>query len=176
VKPFPARKPVFVDSSGHRHRTVRRLGAVLAIPAGGYVLLLVSSMLGGPQVDTPFIPLPEAAKHQPGPKVTKAPERAAETPEPGESVHTPDTSLRPVAAETTTPSTPEPPTGGPTQTPLAPATSAPTTAAPTSSAPTPSTPTVVPTSSNTPTATPTKTPGHGKPTAPPGHTKTPNKP
>jgi hypothetical protein len=167
VKPFPARKPVFVDSSGHRHRTIRRLGAVLAVPVGGYVLLLVSSVLGGPRVDTPLIPLPEAAKHEPAPRVTKAPERAAETPNPSESVRTPDTSLRPVGAVTTTPGTPESPTTG---------TPTPATSAPATSAPVPSTPTVAPTSSSTPTATPVKTPGHGKPTAPPGRTKTPNKP
>lgn len=163
MKEFPARKPVFVDSSGQRHRTVRKLGAVLAVPAAAYVVLLVSSVLGGPRLDTPLVPLPEAAKHQPVPRVTPAPERAAESPKPGEAGRTPETSVRPVAEEESTPTNQE----------------RPNTPTPVPSTPVASTPTVVPTPSSTPTVTPgppSKTPGQGKPTAPPGRTKSPDKP
>jgi hypothetical protein len=58
VKSFSGRNPVFVDSTGRRHRTIRRAGAFLAIPAVGYVVLLVSSVLGGPTVNTPLVPPP----------------------------------------------------------------------------------------------------------------------
>ncbi|MFD8995941.1 hypothetical protein [Streptomyces abikoensis] len=50
-------RPVFVDSSGRRQRHVRRAARLLVIPAGGYVALLVSSMLGGPAVSSPTVPL-----------------------------------------------------------------------------------------------------------------------
>ncbi len=51
--------PVFVDSSGRRQRRVRRLGLLLAVPAAGYLCLLVSTVLGGPTVSAPFLPLPQ---------------------------------------------------------------------------------------------------------------------
>ncbi|WP_280727871.1 hypothetical protein [Kitasatospora sp. MAA4] len=65
--PRPAEAaPVFVDASGRRQRRVRRAGRLLAVPAAGYVLLLVSSAMGGPTVNSPFLPLP-------GPPATSAP-------------------------------------------------------------------------------------------------------
>ena len=159
MKPFPARKPVFVDSSGHRQRRIRRLGLVVAIPVVGYLVLLASSVLGGPQVDTPLIPLPEAAKQQPAPKV-KTTQQPAETPEPGDPASTSDTTARPVTKESTNPSP------GDRSTPSAPTATAGTSATPTTS----TNPTVTP-------VTPGGTPGHGKPTTePPGRTKTPGKP
>ncbi|WP_051969741.1 hypothetical protein [Kitasatospora azatica] len=59
--PVPAlddQAPVFVDASGRRQRRVRRAGRLLAIPAAGYVALLISSALGGPTVHSPLLPLP----------------------------------------------------------------------------------------------------------------------
>ena len=165
MKPFPARKPVFVDSSGHRHRKIRRLGLVVAIPAVGYLVLLASSVLGGPQVDTPLIPLPEAAKQQPAPTV-KTTQQPAETPEPGDPGRSSDTTVRPVTEESTTPSPGDLPSSG--STPSAP------TATPTAGT------SATPTTSTNPRVTPVMpggTPGHGKPTTePPGRTKTPGKP
>jgi hypothetical protein len=154
VKSPATSSPVFVDASGLRQRRIRRAGAWLAVPVVGYLVLLGSSLLGGPRVDTPLIPLPEAGKHQPGPRVTPGPARAAETPKPSETSRT---STEP----TTTPSSDK--------------TVQPVTARPTPSATT----TPQPTASVTPTITPgppTNTPGHGKPTAPPGRTKSPSKP
>ncbi|MEU6505696.1 hypothetical protein [Streptomyces sp. NPDC046942] len=51
----PAR-PVFVDSSGRRQRRVLRAARLLVIPAGGYIALLVSTLLGGPGISAPFFP------------------------------------------------------------------------------------------------------------------------
>lgn len=162
MRPLPVKTPVFVDHSGHRHRRIRRLGAVLAVPVVGYVVLLVSSVVGGPRVDTPLIPLPEAGRQHPAPRVTHAP--ATESPKPSEPEKT-ESSVRPVA-QTSAPETTSKPSERPTP-------------APSSPTATPSTPTVAPTSATTPTITPgppTTNPGHGKPTAPPGRTKSPSKP
>lgn len=69
VRPRPpaAVRPVFVDPSGRRQRRVRRLGRLLAIPAAGYAALLLSTALGGPSVDSPYLPLPEAGTHRADP-------------------------------------------------------------------------------------------------------------
>ncbi|MFF8867543.1 hypothetical protein ACF08B_36470 [Streptomyces sp. NPDC015139] len=48
--------PVFVDSSGRRQRRVARAARLLVIPAGGYVALLISAVLGGPTIASPFVP------------------------------------------------------------------------------------------------------------------------
>ncbi|MFJ5968748.1 hypothetical protein [Streptomyces sp. NPDC093060] len=53
-------RPVFVDSSGRRQRRVLRAARLLVIPAGGYVALLISTMLGGPSISSPFVPQPGA--------------------------------------------------------------------------------------------------------------------
>ncbi|MGW7523345.1 hypothetical protein [Streptomyces sp. NPDC054783] len=63
----PAR-PVFVDSSGRRQRRVLRAAWLLMIPAGGYVALLISTLLGGPSVSAPFVPQP-AATHPATPRL-----------------------------------------------------------------------------------------------------------
>ncbi|MFJ3305888.1 hypothetical protein ACIPSA_22720 [Streptomyces sp. NPDC086549] len=54
-------RPVFVDSSGRRQRRVLRAARLLLIPAGGYVALLISAVLGGPTVSSPFVPQPDSA-------------------------------------------------------------------------------------------------------------------
>ncbi|MGW3129637.1 hypothetical protein [Streptomyces sp. NPDC001076] len=64
----PAR-PVFVDASGRRQRRVRRAARLLVIPAGVYVALLVSALLGGPAVTAPFVPLPDTT-HPATPRAT----------------------------------------------------------------------------------------------------------
>ncbi|WP_369390782.1 hypothetical protein AB5J72_26340 [Streptomyces sp. CG1] len=64
----PAR-PVFVDSSGRRQRLVLRAARLLVIPAGGYVALLISTMLGGPGISAPFVPQQDSA-HRATPRVT----------------------------------------------------------------------------------------------------------
>ncbi|MGW2522749.1 hypothetical protein ACWC09_38355 [Streptomyces sp. NPDC001617] len=62
-------RPVFVDSSGRRQRRVLRAARLLAIPAGGYVALLISTMLGGPSISSPFVPQPDSP-HPTAPRAT----------------------------------------------------------------------------------------------------------
>ncbi|KOY56124.1 hypothetical protein [Streptomyces sp. XY332] len=56
----PEASPVFVDSSGRRQRRVRRMGRLLVIPAAAYVVLLISTVMGGPTVRSPFLPSAQA--------------------------------------------------------------------------------------------------------------------
>ncbi|MFJ5219999.1 hypothetical protein ACIP98_35565 [Streptomyces sp. NPDC088354] len=65
VRRHAAARPVFVDASGRRQLWVRRTGWFLAVPAVGYVALLLSAALGGPTVSSPYLPLPEAGDRPP---------------------------------------------------------------------------------------------------------------
>lgn len=56
----PARGPVFVDASGRRLRRVRLIGGVALAVVGGYVVLLLVALLGGPNVAAPYLPQPAA--------------------------------------------------------------------------------------------------------------------
>lgn len=58
------REPVFVDPTGRRSRTLRRAGVLVVAPTSAYLLLMVSSVLGGPTIDTPLLP-PAAADRAP---------------------------------------------------------------------------------------------------------------
>lgn len=62
-------RPVFVDSSGRRQRRVLRAARLLVIPAGGYVALLISTLLGGPSISSPFVPQP-GSPHPSAPRAT----------------------------------------------------------------------------------------------------------
>lgn len=55
----PEQSPVFVDGSGRRLRRLRVAGVIVVVPAVGYVCLLFSTLLGGPTIDSPFLPLPD---------------------------------------------------------------------------------------------------------------------
>jgi hypothetical protein len=55
----PEQSPVFVDGSGRRLRRLRVAGAIVVVPAVGYVGLLFSTLLGGPTIHSPFLPLPD---------------------------------------------------------------------------------------------------------------------
>ncbi|MDD9379675.1 hypothetical protein M8Z33_24060 [Streptomyces sp. ZAF1911] len=72
--------PVFVDSSGRRQRRVRRLGWLLVVPAAGYIVLLLSSLFGGPTLSSPLLPLPHPSQAAPDAAPSKAP---AASPAPG---------------------------------------------------------------------------------------------
>ncbi|MGN5380590.1 hypothetical protein ACQ4WX_35910 [Streptomyces lasalocidi] len=50
-------------------RRVLRAARLLALPAGGYVALLIGTVLGGPGVSAPFVPQPDSA-HPATPPVT----------------------------------------------------------------------------------------------------------
>ncbi|MFE4969418.1 hypothetical protein [Streptomyces sp. NPDC056660] len=152
----PAR-PVFVDASGRRQRRVRRAARLLVIPAGVYVALLVSTLLGGPTLSAPFVPLPDTT-HSAAPRATT----------PGSPVGTGRTARSTVSgaeddnASPTTPRTASGHTGGQTAAATPVATSA-TTAPPTGT--TSPTATASPTTSASASATSTDAPsakGHGK--------------
>ncbi|MCX5013107.1 hypothetical protein OG765_19245 [Streptomyces sp. NBC_00555] len=78
-------RPVFVDSSGRRQRRVRRLGWLLVVPAAAYVVLVLSSLSGGPTLRSPFLPAPRGADAAPskapaagpGPSASTGPRRSA---------------------------------------------------------------------------------------------------
>ncbi|MER7750772.1 hypothetical protein [Kitasatospora sp. NPDC097643] len=154
--------PVFVDSSGRRQRRVRRLGVLLAVPAVGYLGLLASTVLGGPTVNAPFLPLPQPPAAAPTPAPAPEPTDPAPT---DLGTEGPD-SVQPAPARPTTV----------VHHPAAPTTAArPTVAAVPVGLPSPAAP--PPTATPTPGgngngnggATSTQTPGHGRPTDPPGN-------
>ncbi|MFC5907881.1 hypothetical protein ACFP3V_11715, partial [Streptacidiphilus monticola] len=69
TRPEPRRTasaPVFVDTTGRRRRLVVQGGRLLAVPALGYLGLVVSTLLGGPTIDSPLLPLPAAPAHAAG--------------------------------------------------------------------------------------------------------------
>ena len=70
----PARHAVFVDPSGRRRRFARRAGLLLVVPAAGHVALLASTLVGGPTVHTPLVPVPDGVRPQskPGPMTAQS--------------------------------------------------------------------------------------------------------
>lgn len=58
-QPPTEQSPVFVDGSGRRLRRLRVAGVIVVVPAVGYVCLLFSTLLGGPTIHSPFLPLPD---------------------------------------------------------------------------------------------------------------------
>ncbi|MEU5014441.1 hypothetical protein AB0G35_30005 [Streptomyces sp. NPDC021749] len=130
-------RPVFVDSSGRRQRRVLRAARLLVIPAGGYVAVLLSTMLGGPSISSPFVPHADSP-HSATPTAT--------APDPSSGTGDPARSASPTAARNTSgaaarkapgptdrptasagPAAPSRPTAAPTTTaaPTSPATPAP---------------------------------------------------
>ena len=98
-------QPVFVDLSGRRQRRVRRAARLLAIPACGYVTLLISSALGGPALDSSFVPLPDP----PSPTAHPAAAVPDASPAPAHSTGTPTAAKhtrRVIAAVATRPNVP----------------------------------------------------------------------
>ncbi|MFE8913644.1 hypothetical protein [Streptomyces globisporus] len=67
--------PVFVDESGRRSKTFRRLGWVLATVCAGYAVTLVFAVLGG-NSSAPWLPLS-------GPEEKARAEQVEDLPEPG---------------------------------------------------------------------------------------------
>ncbi|WP_052352106.1 hypothetical protein [Streptomyces collinus] len=149
-------RPVFVDSSGRRQRRVRRAARLLVIPAGGYVALLISAVLGGPRLSAPFVPQPDSPDRS-TPRAS-VPDTSAGT---GDSAE----STRSAAARKNSRSTAAQKNASPTERPTAPATTAATpvpTTAPTSAAsPTSSTSVSAPAPAATP-AVPTRPTPRGR--------------
>ncbi|HEY3001506.1 MAG TPA: hypothetical protein VGJ44_04085 [Kribbellaceae bacterium] len=151
---FPGRQAIFVDPTGRRRRIARRGAVVIAALAVGYLGLLVSTVLGGPSVHTPLIPVPKAARPESKPQPTVTPSEVANSPQPtatpmpsGSQTLTPSASPTPARTQppvaTVTPS-PTPTTGKPTTPPGSPTTHGTTTG---------------PGRTNSPTVKPTRKPG-----------------
>ncbi|MFE2329081.1 hypothetical protein ACFXD5_35145 [Streptomyces sp. NPDC059385] len=81
----PRSRPVFVDSSGRRQQRVRRLGWLLVVPAVAYVVLVLSSLFGGPTLRSPFLPAPRGVDAAPS-KPPAAEPRPSASPVPRRSV------------------------------------------------------------------------------------------
>lgn len=94
-------RPVFVDPSGRRQRRVLRAARLLVIPAGGYVALLISTMLGGPGISAPFVPQPDPT-HPTTPPAT-APDASSGTGHSGERASSTATRKNPGPAAQQTP-------------------------------------------------------------------------
>lgn len=130
-------RPVFVDSSGRRQRRVLRAARLLVIPAGGYVALLISTVLGGPSLNAPFVPQPDSTHpttpHASAPDSAPGSGHAAAKPSPTAV----QDNARPTAASATSVSTARPTASTTSAATSAPAT-APTAVASPSVAPDPS--------------------------------------
>ncbi|MFF3511475.1 hypothetical protein [Streptomyces sp. NPDC002573] len=113
-------RPVFVDATGRRQRRVLRVAQLLVIPAGGYVALLISTLLGGPTLSAPFVPQPDST-HPTTPHAS-APDASPGT---GHSAG----SVRPAAAQKNPRSTTAQRTPGSTERPTASSAAAPVPAA-----------------------------------------------
>ncbi|RPK83109.1 MULTISPECIES: hypothetical protein [Streptomyces] len=105
--------PVFVDESGRRSKTFRRLGWVLATVCAAYAVTLVFAVLGG-NSSAPWLPLAEPKEEAQAEQVEEvpAPSEAAgdpsgDAPEPGPGVSgsaAPDASGEPGGATPSAPS------------------------------------------------------------------------
>ncbi|MCQ4043352.1 hypothetical protein ACFOSC_00685 [Streptantibioticus rubrisoli] len=93
-----ATQPVFVDSSGRRQRRVRRAARLLVIPAGGYMALLASTLLGGPALSSAFVPLPDPPSPTPHPSVAAPDASPRPTPSARSRTTAKSTSVHVVAA------------------------------------------------------------------------------
>lgn len=107
---------------------MRRLGYLLVIPAAAYVALLLSTVLGGPSVDSPLLPVPTAGDQRPGSgakghtapvsgdrtaaagKQNSGPRRGSRPAQPGPSSATAGVSAPPSTSGTISPSASPPPT------------------------------------------------------------------
>lgn len=119
---------------------------LLAVPLAGYMVLLVSTVLGGPTVHTPLVPVPDAARH------------------PGKGLSTVGPADRPAAEPTAAPTTVS---SRASEAPTSRATPATLSTGTPSAAPTSVPASTVPTNRNRPTAPP------GQARKPAGHTNGP---
>ncbi|WP_317444084.1 hypothetical protein [Streptomyces collinus] len=143
-------RPVFVDSSGRRQRRVRRAARLLVIPAGGYIALLVSAVLGGPSLNAPFVPQPDSP-HRSTPHAS-VPDASPGT---GHSARRPESAVARENSRSTAARQKSSPTGRPTASATSAATPGQTTE-----------PTTAPTSVTSPTSSPTSPASPATPAAP----------
>lgn len=104
VPPDHSDGPVFVDESGRRSKTFRRLGWVLATVCAGYAVTLVLAVLGG-NSSAPWLPLS-------GPKEEAKAEEAEVRPAPSEVVAPIDDSPEPAPSASGSATAPQPGASG----------------------------------------------------------------
>ncbi|MBB1256801.1 translation initiation factor IF-2, partial [Streptomyces sp. OF3] len=89
-------EPVFVDGSGRRRRTLRRIGWALGLACAGYAVVLVFSLAGG-NSNAPWLPLtgPQEGESADGVRTDAEPEKSPEetTSGPPEPPAGPDTPI-----------------------------------------------------------------------------------
>ncbi|MFD4687225.1 hypothetical protein ACFWO0_31625, partial [Streptomyces sp. NPDC058461] len=74
--------PVFVDESGRRSRTFRRIGIAVGLACGAYAVVIVATLLSG-NAGAPWLPVPGQKDDEPAGQVETSPEpssRATGTP------------------------------------------------------------------------------------------------
>ncbi|MEU6549636.1 hypothetical protein ABZ915_04980 [Streptomyces sp. NPDC046915] len=71
-RPRPADGPVFVDASGRRRRTFRRLGMSAGIACAVYAVVIVATLLSGSS-DAPWLPVPGQNEDKPAGQVDISP-------------------------------------------------------------------------------------------------------
>ncbi|WP_416982879.1 hypothetical protein [Streptomyces sp. T028] len=71
--------PVFVDESGRRSRTFRRIGILVALACGAYAVVIVATLLSG-NAGAPWLPVPGPDDDPPASRVesTRAPSASAD--------------------------------------------------------------------------------------------------
>jgi hypothetical protein len=66
----PAERPVFVDTTGRRHRHLRRLAVMLIAAMAAATAIVVAALLGAPVVPSALLPAPRVT--MPSPSATSA--------------------------------------------------------------------------------------------------------
>ncbi|MEU1703811.1 hypothetical protein ABZ478_00185 [Streptomyces sp. NPDC005706] len=64
--------PVFVDESGRRSRTFRRLGVIVGLACAGYAVVIVATLFSGSS-DAPWVPVPGQDENAPASQVDSPP-------------------------------------------------------------------------------------------------------
>ncbi|MGA5649051.1 hypothetical protein [Streptomyces seoulensis] len=97
-------RPVFVDESGRRSRTFRRLGLLVAGLCAGYAVVIGVTLLSGSS-DAPWLPVPQK-EDRPASRVDSSPVPSASAPAaPGSGARTGTGGATPPAAPGTAPAT-----------------------------------------------------------------------
>ncbi|MEV0179673.1 hypothetical protein AB0I54_10290 [Streptomyces sp. NPDC050625] len=95
--------PVFVDESGRRGRTFRRLGMLVGIACAVYAVVIVATLLSGSS-DAPWLPVPGQNEDKPASQVDSPP-LPAESAEPSTGDGSAAPGASPAPSDGTTPST-----------------------------------------------------------------------
>jgi hypothetical protein len=108
IAPGGSDGPVFVDESGRRSRTFRRIGILVGLACAVYAVVIVATMLSG-NSSAPWLPVPDQRKEQPAGQVDAPllPTASVDTPAPSGT----DTSTGPSGTPTASGEPGDPGTG-----------------------------------------------------------------